>query len=149
MDAAVTDIISEPLFTIAKNIPFLGTLLCLMLADVLVGTIAAIMTMTVSSSVSFRGVGKKVIMLVAVGVGAVVGIRAQMPLAEMVAGYYCVTEMWSIVENMAKAGVSFPAQVVQVLQKLQTEQKPAVEVKASIVIQKEEPPNESNDKASG
>ena len=30
MDAAVTDIISEPLFTIAKNIPFLGTLLCLM-----------------------------------------------------------------------------------------------------------------------
>jgi toxin secretion/phage lysis holin len=112
------DFISTQLFSLATSVAFTGTLLVLMMCDIAIGTIVAWTDKKISSSTSFRGIGKKVIMLIAVGVGAAVGKEANMPLGQIIAGYYCVTELWSIVENMAMAGVPFPPQVVDVLEKL-------------------------------
>lgn len=112
------DFISTQLFSLATSVAFTGTLLVLMMCDIAIGTIVAWTDKKISSSTSFHGIGKKVIMLIAVGVGAAVGKEANMPLGHIIAGYYCVTELWSIVENMAMAGVPFPPQVVDVLEKL-------------------------------
>ena len=89
-----------------------------MVCDVAIGTLVGWITKQISSTTSFSGIGKKVIMLIAVGVGAAVGKEANMPLAQIIAGYYCITETWSIIENMAKAGVPFPEQVMEALEKL-------------------------------
>lgn len=112
------DSIATHFFMAVQSVSFMGTLLVLMVCDVAIGTIVGWITKQISSTTSFRGIGKKVIMLIAVGVGAAVGKEANMPLAQIIAGYYCITEMWSIVENMAKAGVPFPDQVIQALEKL-------------------------------
>lgn len=112
------DFISTQLFSLATSVAFTGTLLVLMMCDIAIGTIVAWTEKKISSSTSFRGIGKKVIMLIAVGVGASVGKEANMPLGQIIAGYYCVTELWSIVENMAMAGVPFPPQIIDVLEKL-------------------------------
>ena len=112
------DFISTQLFSIATSVAFTGTLLVLMMCDIAIGTIVAWTDKKISSSTSFRGIGKKVIMLIAVGVGAAVGQEAKMPLGQIIAGYYCVTELWSIIENMAMVGVPFPPQVMDVLEKL-------------------------------
>lgn len=123
------DQIATNFFLAVQSISFLGTLMVLMVCDVAVGTIAAWMTKRISSSTSFRGMGKKVIMLIAVGAGAAIGRESNMPLAQIIAGYYCVTEMWSIIENMAKAGIPFPEQVTAALEKLNPGIKPAIPVK--------------------
>lgn len=123
------DQIATNFFLAVQSISFLGTLMVLMVCDVAVGAIAAWMTKRISSSTSFRGMGKKVIMLIAVGAGAAIGRESKMPLAQIIAGYYCVTEMWSIIENMAKAGIPFPEQVTAALEKLNPGIKPAIPVK--------------------
>jgi phage-related holin len=41
-----------------------------------------------------------------------------MPLAQLAAGAYCVTEILSIIENSAKLGVPFPQAVIDVLPKV-------------------------------
>lgn len=112
------DSIALYFFSAVQSVSFMGTLLVLMVCDVAIGTLVGWITKQISSTTSFRGIGKKVIMLIAVGVGAAVGKEANMPLAQIIAGYYCITETWSIIENMAKAGVPFPEQVMEALEKL-------------------------------
>lgn len=130
------DQIATNFFSAVQSISFLGTLLVLMVCDVAVGTIAAWITKRISSLTSFRGMGKKVIMLIAVGAGAAIGRESNMPLAQIIAGYYCVTEMWSILENMAKAGIPFPEQVTAALEKLNPGIKPALPVKQQDPLEK-------------
>ncbi|TXH08692.1 MAG: hypothetical protein E6R03_17845 [Hyphomicrobiaceae bacterium] len=76
----VYDQIATNFFWAVQSISFLGTLMVLMICDVAVGTIAAWITKKISSSTSFRGMGKKVIMLIAVGAGAAIGRESNMPL---------------------------------------------------------------------
>lgn len=118
------DQIATIFFQTVQSISFLGTLMVLMVCDIAVGTLAAWINKKISSTTSFRGMGKKVIMLIAVGAGAAIGRESNMPLAQIIAGYYCLTEMWSIIENMAKAGIPFPEKVTAVLEKLNPDAKP-------------------------
>lgn len=112
------DAIASWLCSIAASVPFLGTLLILMLCDVIIGIILAITQKTLSSSVSFKGIGKKAVTLVIIGVCATLGREANMPLAQLAAGAYCVTELLSIVENSAALGVPFPQAVIDTLPKV-------------------------------
>jgi len=101
-----------------------GLLLILMASDIIIGTIAAITMRQISSSVSFKGMGKKCITLMAVGVCTVIGRVAKMPLGEMTAIIFCITELISIMENSARAGVPFPSFVYETLEKLRNEKGP-------------------------
>lgn len=105
--------------------PFVGLLLLMMMIDVGTGLFAAFAEKTLSSSTSWIGMCKKVIMLMAVGMGtAIEPYSGGLPLGRLVAMFYTFTEGLSILENMARCGVPIPNQLREVLEKLGSNQKP-------------------------
>lgn len=103
-----------------NSLPMLGVLIILMTLDIVTGLIKAWVTKTVSSSASRAGMMRKVMMLAIVAAGQCmqVVIPAQsLPWAELVSTFFCVTELISIMENAAAAGISLPTQLVDALKK--------------------------------
>lgn len=118
MNEPVVDALAKALFQFAAMWPFIGALMALMLADIVMGTVAAFGMKKLNSTASFQGICKKTITLILVGVCEVVGRLAHMPLAEMAAGGYCMTELLSIAEKAAMCGVKFPSYITEVLEKV-------------------------------
>lgn len=93
--------------------------------DVITGLIVAGMAKAITSEASFRGMAKKALMWVLLGAAevfsrnaeAMAGIDASVPGGAVVAAYYCLTELVSIVENVARAGVPLPGPVAALMQK--------------------------------
>ncbi len=113
--------------------PFIGQLLLVMMLDVITGLIAAFITKTLSSSVGYNGVGRKVIMLMAVAMGVILEPFANgIPLGKLVAVFYTLTEGLSILENMSRSGVPIPAVLADALEKIRSNNKKATETKLSI-----------------
>ena len=107
--------------------PIVGILILMMGLDVAVGLCAAVITRSVSATVSQNGMTRKVIMLLLVGVGAVLEPYAgELPLSKLIAMAFIATEGISIVKNSARAGVPVPQQLIDVLTKLESTDKPAV-----------------------
>lgn len=99
--------------------PLLGALFVLMVMDVIMGMIAAYITKTLSSSVSWNGMVKKSGVLIVIGLGAVIQpFAGDIPLAKMVSMFFIAHESLSILENAAKAGIPLPEQLVETLEKL-------------------------------
>src|SRR4051794_2455588 len=99
--------------------PVLGGLIVLMAIDVLVGIFLSIAKKTLSSTVSWRGMSKKAIMLLIVGAAGVLQpFLPQVPILNIVSAFYTLTEALSILENAAAAGVPLPAGLVDTLSKL-------------------------------
>ena len=99
--------------------PFVGLLLVMMMLDVFTGLIAAFIERTLSSTTSWVGMGRKVIMLMAVGMGtALEPYSGQIPMGRLIAVFYTFTEGLSIVENMARSGVPIPQQLREALAKI-------------------------------
>lgn len=121
--------------------PILATLLVLMLVDIVCGVLLSFSRQTLSSSVSWRGMSKKAIMLLIVGVAAVLEPFTQgIPLSRLVGLFYIGTEALSILENAAAAGVPLPAALVEALAKLKESQRAARNTpppSASVAIQVE------------
>jgi len=108
--------------------PIVGALVLMMLLDVLAGICAAVVTRSVSSTVSYRGMARKAIMLILVGVGAALEpYSSGLPLSRLVAMAFLVTEAISILENAARAGVPVPALLQDLLIKLKSGEKPSVD----------------------
>lgn len=94
-------------------------LIVLMLADIVSGMLAAIVDGGISSEKSRRGMAKKALELLLV---MTVGYAAQhlgsdygitLPGGNIVAGFFCTTELVSILENAARAGINLgPLKVV-------------------------------------
>lgn len=121
------DSIVEWLVVFHRQFPLVGILMLIMALDVAVGLCAAVVTKTVSSTISQHGMYRKVIMLLLVGVGAVLDPYAGgIPLSKMISMAFLVTEAISIVENSARAGVPIPAPLYDVLQKLKNNEKASV-----------------------
>lgn len=106
--------------------PVIGLLFILIISDIIIGLVAAFITETVSSSTSQKGMAKKIINLLLIGVAASIEPWAQgMPLSNMAATGFAFTELISITENAARAGVPIPGWLKDVLIKLKTtEQQP-------------------------
>ena len=92
--------------------PFIQVLLVLMLADIISGMLAAIVTGGMSSDRSRRGMAKKAMELLLV---LVVGYMSEhlgsdagfsLPAGKAVAGFFCATELVSILENAVRAGIN-------------------------------------------
>lgn len=102
-----------------KQQPLLLLLFVLTLVDILTGFAAAFVTKKVSSDVSYRGMTRKAVMWMIVGVAAAVNhISSEVPVLKLTAGFYCFMEGLSIVENAGRAGVPIPAILKDSLSKL-------------------------------
>ena len=88
--------------------PFLLALLFLQVVDIVTGVIAAWIEGKISSAASWVGMGKKVLVILAISMGAVLEPFVGLPLGKVVASYYLFTEAISITENLKRAGVPIP-----------------------------------------
>jgi toxin secretion/phage lysis holin len=104
--------------------PVLSGLIVLMVIDVLVGICLSIVKKTLSSTVSWRGMSKKAIMILIIGAAGVLQpFLPQIPILNIVSAFYTLTEALSILENAAAAGVPLPAGLIATLSKLQQDQR--------------------------
>lgn len=101
--------------------PLTQTLVVLILFDFGSGLLYAWSAGAVSSDASFRGVAKKAMMLVLVGAASV--YNATQPLGfdagAAVAGFFCTTEIISIIENAGRLGLPIPKVLMDAIAKLQ------------------------------
>lgn len=91
-----------------------AALLVMMMLDVLTGWLAAASTGTVSSRASWAGVTRKLLTVVVVLVVAIVNAVAPSPLDDFPLLLPCLigylgTEVYSILENVKRAGVPLPS----------------------------------------
>ena len=98
----------------------LQVLLLLMVLDFVTGIVVAIQQQNVESHKGYLGIGKKVIVLVLIAATAIIQqhLQIDLPLTEVVAGFYIANEFISILENAAAAGVPVPGALRDVLAKL-------------------------------
>lgn len=110
-----------------------------MVADILTGLIAAFITKSVSSTVSWAGMSRKVGIWIVVGLCAGLEPLANgIPLAHIACLFYIGTEGLSIVENLAHAGVPLPPRLIDVLHKLKEAQgRPGVVIQepSAVIVQ--------------
>lgn len=99
----------------------LYALIALMAADYVTGVMCAIADRTLSSAVGFRGIAKKVLIFVLVGVGHIVDmhlISNGSALRTAVLFFYCSNEGVSMLENAAHLGLPIPQKLKDVLEQL-------------------------------
>lgn len=98
----------------------LKTLLLLMLLDYITGLICAGKDKVLSSSTGFKGLGKKILILIIVGVGVSVdnATGTNGIVRSMVIFFYASMEGISILENATRAGVPVPEQLKEMLVQL-------------------------------
>ncbi|RJQ04812.1 MAG: holin [Bacillota bacterium] len=110
--------------------PLVQILILMMLGDVVSGLLAGYVTRSLSSEVSFRGAGKKAMMLLLVGVAYLLNAAAAPELAGIlpsaVAGFLIAHEGLSIVENATRAGVPVPKALRDALAKVPGAEPPEV-----------------------
>lgn len=100
--------------------PLMKWLVVLIGADILTGVIAACATKTLSSEVSRAGMCRKALMVIMVGVAAIAEriLGGGIPLGGITAGFYCVHELISIVENTGRTGLPIPTALTEAITKL-------------------------------
>ena len=86
--------------------PVIKAMFILMALDILSGLLRSVFDRTISSEVSLKGMVKKSFMLILVGVAAVIQrylVTGSLPVDLVIgtAGFFCVTEIISILENAA------------------------------------------------
>ena len=99
----------------------LYALIALMAADYVTGVLCAIADRTLSSAVGFRGIAKKVLIFVLVGVGHIVDtylIGNGSTLRTAVLCFYCSNEGISMLENAGHLGLPIPQKLKDVLEQL-------------------------------
>lgn len=104
--------------------PFDGlmyALIVFMVMDYISGVLAAIANKELSSYVGFRGIAKKVAILMLVGVGHIIDVHVlggQAVCRSAVLGFYIANEGISILENASELGLPLPKKLVNVLKQL-------------------------------
>ena len=99
----------------------LYTLLAFVILDYFTGIMCAIVEKKLSSEIGFRGIFKKVLIFVLVGVGHLMDLQilgAAGVLRTAVIFFYLSNEGVSLVENAAHLGLPIPAKLKAVLEQL-------------------------------
>ena len=99
----------------------LYTLLAFVILDYLTGIMCAIVDKKLSSEIGFRGIFKKVLIFVLVGIGHLMDMQilgAAGVLRTAVIFFYLSNEGVSLVENAAHLGLPVPAKLKAVLEQL-------------------------------
>lgn len=99
----------------------LYALIAFMVLDYLSGVLVAIAQKELSSKVGFKGIAKKVIILVLVAVGHLLDVHVLQDRAVCrmaVSGFYAANEAISILENASELGIPLPKKLIAVLKQL-------------------------------
>lgn len=100
------------------------TLLVFMVVDYITGIINAISNKKLCSSVGFKGLLKKVLIILLVGSINILGIAMNIDgLRYLVISFYLANEGISILENACKLGVPIPEKIKDVLEQLKEGEK--------------------------
>lgn len=105
---------------------FLYALIAFVVIDYLTGIMASILEQNLSSEVGFRGIFKKVLTFVLVGVAHIIDyylIGSGSAIRTAVIFFYISNEGISILENTAKIGLPIPDKLRNVLEQLKEEKK--------------------------
>ncbi|NFK79435.1 phage holin family protein [Clostridium botulinum] len=105
---------------------FLYALIAFVVIDYLTGIMASILEQKLSSEVGFRGIFKKVLTFVLVGVAHIIDhylIGSGSAIRTAVIFFYISNEGISILENTAKIGLPIPERLKNVLGQLKEEKK--------------------------
>lgn len=94
-------------------------LVLLMGLDIATGLAAAFASKTLDSRAGWRGMSRKVVTLGVVGAAAVIDPHVSVPLTQIVAGFYAASELTSLAENAALAGVPIPRALREALRQWQ------------------------------
>lgn len=100
--------------------------LCLFVVmDYITGVIAAVILKTVSSTVGFVGILKKLLILIIVAVAHVLDTAMGIggTLRSIVIGVLLANEGISILENCARCGLPVPPKLLEVLEQLRSDEK--------------------------
>jgi len=101
---------------------FLYALVALMVAaDYITGVMCAIVDKSLSSEVGFRGIFKKVLIFILVGIGHIIDthlIGDGSVLRTAIIFFYCSNEGVSMLENAARLGLPIPEELKDILAQL-------------------------------
>lgn len=105
---------------------FMYALITFVIIDYVTGLMVAVLEKKLSSEVGFRGIFKKVLIFVFVGIGNIVDvhlIKNGSAIRTAVIFFYVSNEGISIIENAAKVGLPIPEKLKDVLKQLNKEEK--------------------------
>ena len=100
---------------------FLYALIAFVVIDYITGVLAAIYTRQLSSEVGFKGIAKKVMIFLLVGIGNIIDVeilKTGAVLRTAVIFFYLSNEGISIIENAARLDLPIPARLVDVLKQI-------------------------------
>lgn len=94
--------------------------------DYLTGVLCALQKKQLSSAQGFRGILKKILIFMVVGIGHLLDITllggAGAPLRVAMIGFYLSNEGLSILENLGRLGVPLPSRLATVIKELGEEE---------------------------
>lgn len=105
---------------------FMYALITFVIIDYLTGLMVAVLEKKLSSEVGFRGIFKKVLIFVFVGIGNIVDvhlIKNGSAIRTATIFFYVSNEGISIIENSAKIGLPVPKKLQDILAQLNKEEK--------------------------
>ncbi|MBE5825257.1 MAG: phage holin family protein [Butyrivibrio sp.] len=100
---------------------FLYALIAFVVVDYITGVLAAIYTRELSSEVGFKGIARKVIIFLLVGIGNIIDteiLKTGAILRTAVIFFYLSNEGISIVENSARLDLPIPKKLIEVLKQI-------------------------------
>ena len=100
---------------------FLYALVALMVADYITGVMCAIVEKKLSSEIGFKGIFKKVLIFILVGVGHLIDtnlIGDGSVLRTAIIFFYCSSEGVSMLENAGRLGLPIPEKLKDILVQL-------------------------------
>ena len=106
---------------------FMYALLTFVVVDYLTGIMVAILEKKISSEIGFKGIFKKVLIFILVGIAHIIDlnlIKNGSAIRTAVIFFYVANEGISIIENAAKIGLPVPEKLIAVLEQLKKEEKP-------------------------
>ena len=102
---------------------FMYALIAFVMIDYITGIMVAVVERKISSEVGFRGIFKKVLIFIMVGIGNIIDIQLignGSAIRTAVIFFYISNEGISIVENTAKIGLPVPGKLLNVLEQLKS-----------------------------
>lgn len=94
-------------------------LLILMVCDYITGVLKAIYNKQLSSEIGFKGIIKKILIIIIVGVAVIVENNFGVPaIREIVIMFFAINEAISLLENASQMGLPIPDKLKEVLLQL-------------------------------
>jgi toxin secretion/phage lysis holin len=105
---------------------FMYALLAFVIIDYLTGVMVAVLEKKLSSEIGFRGIFKKILIFILVGIGNIIDVYIignGSAVRTAVIFFYISNEGISIFENIGKIGLPIPEKLKRALEQINTEDK--------------------------